>query len=238
MLRKTESHRLNRESFRIGGEMARFVMRRVRATTTFALTTVAVLSVAVRGGDDREQSQIRATKPPEVLVENSCGYGDQNDAYGSLALLVAIPVTEAIDGVARDKPQWILYSLHCGMSAQAVVNTSYVCKGAYLELDSLINGKPLTSATHLGPIAADWNNLEFRVVERTGPLFRLSSRWVDPLFHGHLAQATISADLAVGRVSYVRHEEAPGKLWDARGDARCVVTGWTPRGPAKPYWKK
>jgi hypothetical protein len=198
----------------------------------------ASLSLAARSSGEQGQTEIRATKPPQVLVQNSCNYGDQNSAYGSLTLFVAIPVTRAFNGEAESGQRVELYSLHCGMGARATVNTSYVCDGAYLDMDSLIRGEALSWATSMGPISREWNHLEFRVVERTGALFRLSSRHDDPLLPGHITQATISADLATGRVSYVKHEEGSGKIWDERGEARCGVRGWTPKGPAKPYWEK
>jgi hypothetical protein len=221
--------------------------KRTRVRGVCVIAAICFSTTPAASSSIDKATELVASKPPRILVRNSCQYADQNSSYGYLELFAAIPVTQSItvNGEVKSsafKTQLILYSLHCGMNKGASVNSAYVCDGAYLELDPLVRGEPLVSG--LGPITSSWNKLEFSVTERAGPLFRLSSFVDDASVRSaggiQTVKAVIEVDLLRGKVTYLKQEHSGGKNWDEKnweekGEADCLSTGWTSTGPAKPH---
>src|SRR6266568_6818479 len=135
------------------------------------MTLVGVLASLLVMQANSDATTTVVTVPPPVSAKTICGDSNQNPAYGVFDLFVVFHMQEFVDGEPVPAPRGTprLVKLTCGMRYGANVDTHHVCRGAYLLLDGLLNGRPLNLGD-LDPIEKSWNNEEYRVVERTGSL--------------------------------------------------------------------
>ena len=170
----------------------------------------------------QEQKSGGRLPPPEV------GFRDR---HRPMAVHCVIPDSGGNgDSAPQPPPNKLLVSLTCRMAYGARVDGRRVCHGAYLKLDSLLSGRPI-GLGDLGPIHRSWDYVEYRIVNRSGSVFRLASDVNDPRYSSK--HATIVVDLARGIVTYSEHRELGGRDGDSRAKAHCEVRGWVGNGPGK-----